>query len=570
MAIVILICEKGLAQNQSTHPTGAAASDNGYVGNQACARCHPAIFESYQHTAMAKASGLAIDTVASGAGASDALTGAEFDHKPSGVHYRIYREGGRAWLSYDRPGDPFLHGKKELLYYIGSGRRGRSYLFETDGFLFESPVNWYANKQTWDMAPAYQSAREVPLNLPAYTSCLHCHVSGMQAPSKGTANRYPTPAFTQNGVSCERCHGPGAAHVEGAHVNGGAIVNPAKLSAARRDEVCMQCHLEGKVAIERAGRHVYEFRPGAALADYIRYFVLAGNQNAGQNAEQNTGLGAVSQVEALAQSGCKKKAGDAMSCISCHNPHQSPAPEERAVYYRGKCLACHGESFAAKHHADHPDCTACHMPSSPSTDVAHTQVTDHRIPRRPQISPQFLQDADEHASLPKLVPFPASQEVDPRDLALAWESLVESGMTAAESQTHKLLAAALKSSPNDPALLAALGYIEQKRGATEDARELYQRALRADSDLIDAATNLGVIEAQKGRPQDAIQLWQDAFARAPDRSGIGMNLARVYCQGEKFDEAKKTVLRVLEFNPDLGSAKKMLAGLNRSPASCRP
>jgi predicted CXXCH cytochrome family protein len=571
LALASLASEKYPAQIQSAKSV-AASGEGGYVGNAACARCHAAIFESYQRTAMAHASGPASDTVA-----SDAVSPVEFDHKPSGVHYRIYREGERAWLSYDRPGngrpgDPSLHGKKELLYYIGSGRRGRSYLFETDGFLFESPVNWYANKQTWDMAPAYQSAKEIPLNLPAYTSCLHCHVSGMQPPLKGTANRYPTPAFTHNGVSCERCHGPGAAHINAAaHVNagvqvsGGAIVNPAKLSAARRDEVCMQCHLEGKVAIERAGRHVYEFRPGATLADYIRYFVVAGGPKG-----QGAGLGAVSQVEALAQSGCKKKAGDAMWCVSCHDPHRSPAPEERVAYYRGKCLACHGESFAAKHHVDRPDCTACHMPSSASTDVAHTQVTDHRIPKRPQISPQFLQDADERGSPPQLVPFPISQEVDPRDLALAWESLVEGGMTAAEPQTQKLLAAALKESPNDPALLAALGYIEQKHGATENARELYQRALRADPDLIDAATNLGVIEAQKGHLQDAVKLWQDAFQRAPDRSSIGMNIARAYCQAEKYDEARKTVVRVLEFNPDLESAKTILQGLSATPASCRP
>ena len=165
------------------------ASQNGYVGNEACARCHAAIYESYQRTAMAHASGRAID----------ALTPAEFTHKESGVHYRIYAEAGRAWLSFDRPstdrpgmdrpssdrisvdpsGDSEVQGKRELLYFIGSGRRGRTYLFETDGFLFESPVNWYANKQMWDMAPAYQSAREIPLNLPAYTSCLHRHVSGM-------------------------------------------------------------------------------------------------------------------------------------------------------------------------------------------------------------------------------------------------------------------------------------------------------------------------------------------------------------------------------------------------------
>jgi len=551
LLLVVLFVSGSDAQNMEPLRTPAAPSRvvdrNGYVGNQACARCHPAIYESYQKTAMAHASGPA----------TDALTPAEFTHKESGIHYRLYEENGRAWLSFDRLGDLQVRGKRELLYYVGSGRRGRSYLFETAGFLFESPVNWYANKQVWDMAPAYQTAREMPLNLPAYTSCLHCHVSEMQAPAKGTDNRYPDPPFLHDGVSCERCHGPA-----GSHANGGAIVNPAKLVPARRDEVCMQCHLEGKVAIERPGRHAYEFRPGDELSDYVRYFVLLGSQS--------PSLGAVSQVEALAQSRCKKESGDAMSCISCHDPHRSPAPAERVAYYRGKCLACHGLPFAAKHHSDQPDCLTCHMPASASSDVAHTQVTDHRIRRQPQIDPRLLQDAD--SSVPRLVPFPATRktesESDLRDLALAWESLVESGMTVAETQAQSLLSRALKQSPKDPPLLSALGYIEQKHGATENARALYQKALAIDPDLVDAATNLAVIEARAGNLGNAISLWQKAFEHAPARSGIGMNLVRAYCSERKADEARSYTLRVLQFNPDLTPAKKMLEYLNQVPSKC--
>jgi hypothetical protein len=526
---------------------GQTAPKDRYVGNELCAQCHSSIYESYQRTAMARASGPAIE----------ALSPAEFAHRPSGVHYRIYTEGGRAWLSFERTGDPSVLGKRQLLYYIGSGRRGRSYLFETDGFLFESPVNWYADAQMWDMTPGYQAAREIPLNLPAYTSCLDCHVSGMQPPVTGTANRYPQPAFTHNGVLCERCHGSGVEHV-----NGGPIVNPIKLKPARRDEVCMQCHLEGKTAIERPGHHLYEFRPDDTLADYVRYFVLVG--------VQGTGLGAVSQVEALLQSACKKKSGDLMSCTSCHDPHQSPTTEDRVAYYRGKCLSCHGATFGARHHGNRPDCTECHMPASRSTDVAHTQVTDHRIPRRPQMSPQLLKDAATQRSALLLVPFPASQKVEPRDLALAWVALVESGMSVGETQERQLLLTAVKQEPDDPALLSALGYLEQKRGATGEARALYRRALALAPESIDPATNLGVVEAQAGHAQEAVRLWQDAFKRAPDRSGIGMNLARVYCQAGKGDEAKAYVLRVLQFNPDLGSAKTMLRELGKSPRNCRP
>jgi predicted CXXCH cytochrome family protein len=550
LSIVVWSAAASAAQNPTAnHVMPAKVSErDASVGNQACAGCHSAIYESYQRTSMAHASGPAID----------GFMPAEFTHKDSGVHYRIYTENGRAWLSFDRPGDPEVRGTRELLYYIGSGRRGLTYLFETDGFLFESPVNWYANKQLWDTAPAYQSAREIPLNLPAYTSCLRCHVSGMQAPAKGTDNRYPEPPFTHNGVACERCHGSARAHV-----NGGAIVNPAKLTPERRDDICMQCHLEGKAAVERPGRHAYEFQPGDALSDYVRYFLLVD--------ATGSGLGAVSQVEAFAQSQCKKKSGDAMSCTSCHDPHRSPSAEERVAFYRGRCLACHGEVFGAKHHTDHPDCTACHMPASPSTDVAHTEVTDHRIPRRKQISLQPLQNPDGASSfsLPHMVSFPdAKTEPDPRDLALAWTSVAENGMSVAEPQARDLLSKAVKQSSDDPALLSALAYAEQRRGSTAHARELYQKALAKDSTLVDAATNLGVIEAQAGDLQGAMQLWQDAFQRTPARSSIGLNIARAYCAAGKFSEARTYTLRVLEFNPDLPSARKLLQFLSRPPASC--
>jgi tetratricopeptide (TPR) repeat protein len=543
---MLLIAPTGRA-GQSASPAPTAPDANGYVGNEACAKCHAAIVESYQRTAMAHASGPA----------SDNFIGGDFLHKRSGVNYRIYTQDGKVWLSFDRPGDPLVRGKRELLYYIGQGRRGRTYLFSLDGFVFESPVNWYTDKHMWDMAPAYSDVREAPMNLPALTSCLDCHVSGIQPPIQGTENRYKMPVFAYSGVTCERCHGPGAAHV-----NGGAIVNPVKLSADRRDAVCMQCHLEGNAAIERPGKHLYQFRPGDDLSDYVRYYVRA---NDGQ-----PGLRAASQFEALAQSVCKKKSGAAMSCMSCHDPHRSPSAEEKVSFYREKCLACHA-ALSTKHHANPLDCTSCHMPANLSTDVAHTAVTDHRIQRRPNTGPA-LEDAMTRpvSTLPRLAPFPDTPEAehDDRDLALAWANMAENGDAAVLKQAEQLLRKAVQESPKDAALLSSFGYVEQRRGAISDARELYQRALAQDPNLLDAATNLGVIEANSGHLGEAVKLWEGAFQRAPGRSSIGMNLARAFCGAEQLDRARDVAMRVLQFNPDLDSAKKVLNGLNGSPAKC--
>lgn len=535
---VILLAIDSVASAQLSAPS--AISANAYVGNEVCARCHASTTDSYSRTNMAHASGPAAEN----------FIPTDFTHAKSGVHYRIYREDGRLWLSFDRPSDPSLHGRRELLYYIGSGHRGLTYLFSTDGFVFESPINWYGKSRIWDMTPAYQDAKEMPLNLPTFTSCLHCHISQMQPPISSTENRYAMPLLTHSGVTCERCHGPG-----GAHANGGPIVNPAKLPPERRDQVCMQCHLEGKVAIERPGRHVYDYRPGDNLSDFIRYYVVEGDAR----------LGAVSQVEAMSQSACKRKSGDRMSCTSCHDPHYSPSATERVSYYRGKCLACHGAAFGARHHSDQPDCTLCHMPASQSTDVAHTQVTDHRIPRRLEVSPQLLQDAGPRATTLRLVPFPSTVEAqaDTRDLALAWQSLAERGVDQAGREAESLLRSALNQSPNDSALLSALGYIEQKRGHNERALELYKKALAADPDSFDVLNNLGVIQAQAGHGQEAVKLWQDAFRRAPGRSSIGLNIARAFCEAGQLNQARSYVLRVLEFNPDDRRGQKLLKNMNK-------
>ena len=539
------------AANDKAQPNSVSSADtSGYVGNQSCGQCHASIYQSYSLTAHAHASGPASENLVSG----------EFTHQSSQVKYRVYSESGKVWMSFERPGDPLVEGRRELLYYIGQGRRGTTYLFSVDGFYFETPINLYTGRHVWDMAPAYGDAREIPMNLPALTSCMDCHVSGIRPPIDGTENRYAMPVFLHAGVTCERCHGPAESHVKSGN---GTIVNPAKLAPDRRDQVCMQCHLEGNAAIERPGKHLYQYRPGDDLSDYVRYYVLTDSGK--------PGLRAASQFEELSQSTCKRKSGDKMSCTSCHDPHRTVPPDERVAFYRAKCLACHGVQFGEKHHSNQPDCTQCHMPAASSTDVAHTAVTDHRIPRKPTSGPG-LENATS-SSMPQLVTFPyakAGTDHDIRDLALAWQSIVDSGMTMAEPEAERLLKQSAIQFPDDPAVLAALGYVEQEQGANEKARELYRKALAYDPTLIDAATNLGVLEARSGHLVEAVRLWQDAFRRAPGRSNIGMNLAHAFCATGQFNDARAYTMRVLQFNPDLGSAKALLKHLSADPPKCSP
>jgi tetratricopeptide (TPR) repeat protein len=542
----------------------ASAEAPAFTGSAACAKCHAKIFESYASTAMARASGPATQNFSSG----------EFQHATSGVHYRVYLEDGDAWLSFDRDGKNELHGKRKLLYFIGSGHRGKTFLFAEDNFMFESPINFYsqAPNGVWDMAPAYQNAREMPLNLPAASSCLTCHTSNAQAPIAGTENKYDSPLFAHAGITCERCHGAGAAHARqmqsqssGPAKKDVSIVNPDKLSPARRDAVCMQCHLEGNAAVEQPGRHLYQFQPGDDISDFVRYFVLTG--------EDKESVRAVSQFEALAQSKCKRVTGDAMTCTTCHDPHSAPQPTEKIAFYRGKCLACHGGPFGAKHHVEQPDCAQCHMPRVTTLDVAHTQASDHRILRVPVMPLQSVGSPYDPGNVPpadpKLMRFPAGQAEDsPRDVALAWVVLAGNGSKFASAQAEKFLPEALAKSPEDPAILAAQAYHEQRNGQLDKAREHYEHALRIDPLSIDAASNFAVIEANAGHLDRAIALWKSAFEHAPARSGVGLNLARALCLSGHGERSPAVVSRALEFNPDLAAGRSMLKQLQSGAAKC--
>ena len=283
------------------------------VGNQACRPCHQAIYDSYARTAMARTSGAA----------SIGLEGA-FQHSSSGVSYRVLRDGQHPRLTYeraeraDRTDRTALQGTHAPKYFLGSNTRGRTFLFEIDGFLYQSPINYYAGKKAWEMSPGFAQAREMPLR-PVDATCLFCHASRVQPTRPGTVHGFGEPAFLQDGVGCERCHGAGSEHVR---ANGRvAMVNPARLTGERRDSVCMQCHLEGEARIARAGRSQEDYRPGDRLSEFITIFVRE------DDARQRRA--AVSHVESLAVSRCRIASGDALSCLTCHDPHVQPARARR-------------------------------------------------------------------------------------------------------------------------------------------------------------------------------------------------------------------------------------------------
>jgi predicted CXXCH cytochrome family protein len=534
-AAITLVWVPCFAPLQGQAVTSIAAADP----NASCAPCHRAVYERYRKTPMANASGIA----------AQGFIPADLEHGPSGVHYKISEEADRVWLDYERddPARP-LHGRVELRYFIGSGRRGRTFLFEREGYWFEAPINWYSKKQVWDMAPNYLDAREMPLTMPVDPGCLHCHTSGAVSSLPDARNHYAGQPFTEAGITCVACHGDSSAHL----ASGGKtrMLNIDQLEAVRRDSVCLNCHLEGQAAVDKFGKQIENFAPGENLFDYTLFFTY--------KSETGSGGRATSQYEALLKSACMRQSGGKLTCTTCHDPHGSPAPEERVAFYRQRCLQCHAP-LAQQHHEENPDCTACHMARPPSNDIAHEQVTDHWIRKR------VNQDRLPLATTGELVAV-GPVAADHRDLALAYAQMAERGDQAAGPIAIQLLRKVEQhaaTADQDHELHAQLGFLEQLNGQTEIAAGEYRKALAADPYDSLAAGDLALIQVRQHHPAEAVRLWSDVLAHNPAEVRAAMNLAIVECAQEEPEAALATLDRILLFAQDDAQAR-LFAGQIRS------
>jgi tetratricopeptide (TPR) repeat protein len=493
------------------------------VADAACSSCHRAVVAKYLTTPMANASG----------SAEEKLIPGTLLHKASGVRYRVSMQDGKAELSYEVP-QTTGSGKLPLNYFLGSGHLGTTYLYEVDHFLFESPVAWYADAGGYDMKPGLAEMTHMPPALPMQSGCLRCHMSAVQHSDVGTINHYSGLPFQHGGITCEACHGNAKQHLNSR--GKGAIVNPAKLDAARRDSVCISCHLEGDVSVERAGRSAVNYVPGDSISDYLAFFVYAENSLTARG---------VSEVEQLQQSTCKRVSGDRMSCSSCHDPHSRPAPAERVSFYRAKCLACHAQpEFATTHHPENQDCTSCHMRHTGAENIPHVAWTDHRILRVPAESPAT--GAKDGTTLTPVLS-PSSTE---RDLAMAYYKAFLEGNGSVEEKAFTLLSRMRGGIAADREALDAFGTLSAQRGESQLAEVAFQQVLTMEPRDLTALSNLGTLRAKQGRLTEAIALLKPAFEANRDIAGLAMNLARVQCMAGNGAAARATLNAALVYSPE--------------------
>jgi tetratricopeptide (TPR) repeat protein len=346
----------GASAYRKEHPLQFEPSP--YVGSERCAGCHPANYRAQLRSRHAKTFHRPGEMALLELPAKPIA-----DPSDNTVVHTINRESPTQLRA-----TAVIDGKTTFAiadYLLGSGDRGLT-LVGTDGTgqAREFRLSRYNDGSGWDRTtgqPRGPSNRADYLGTPqtakAVRLCLGCHTTNFRA-----ARDREGPAAADHAIGCERCHGPGGNHLKAADAEWSdlAIAQPRLASGAEVVRLCGECHTPRNFNLSRSDPNALRF-----------------------------------QAATLTWSRCYTESRAALSCVTCHNPHDDA--QKSKAFYESKCLACHSSNPPKPAHDGTRtvalaaeikriccpidparDCVECHMPVVKDV-VPHTPFTDHQI-----------------------------------------------------------------------------------------------------------------------------------------------------------------------------------------------
>jgi DmsE family decaheme c-type cytochrome len=214
--------------------------------------------------------------------------------------------------------------------------------------------------------PARAADPALPTGYAGSEACQVCHEDIYNAFTKSPHHRVDMDAKRGwQGRACESCHGAAQKHTEGPSADN--IQNPASLTPAAADRICLNCHLNQPTQIGRlASSHAKN-----QISCTTCHKVHASEPLVPRKAAAINKLCGSCHLNVWAQFQRPfhhKLPEEAMTCVDCHNPHGSIrfAMLQSFAGNEPGCFACHGDKrgpFTFEHApVRFEGCQACHEP----------------------------------------------------------------------------------------------------------------------------------------------------------------------------------------------------------------
>ena len=317
-----------------------------YVGSAACEKCHRDIYTRWSKSRMANV-------------------------------VRDPRQHPEAIIPNFSQPNPLLTFSKNDIAFVYGGRWKQRYFTKIGDDYFPQAAQWDVTHSVWKRyfvpnsadwwAPLYPPDN---FKRPTGPLCDGCHSVNYDIATK---------TVSEWNVGCEKCHGPGSAHID--HPVRDTILNPARFDYVHANDTCIQCHSQGRPLKNPIDGKYYDwpvgFHVGLNLSDFWRLeehklgettFTHFADRTAHKNRMQGNDF-----VQSLMYA-------RGVTCFSCHDSHGTDNPG--IVRERGNalCLTCHGpntqngpHAASIEQHTHHArdstgsECISCHMPKIAET-----------------------------------------------------------------------------------------------------------------------------------------------------------------------------------------------------------
>jgi predicted CXXCH cytochrome family protein len=326
-----------------------------YVGSAACQSCHSEVFERWKKTRMAN---VVLDP-------------------------KVHPEAIIPDLS--KPNPLVTFNKDDIAFVYGSKWKQR-YFKKVGEDYFPLPAQWDVTHHIWRKyfvpndadwwVPFYPADN---MQRPTGPLCDGCHSVNYDIETK-------TP--TEWNVGCERCHGPGSAHI--ANPVPETIVNPARLDFVHANDTCIQCHSQWRPLKSPVEGKTYDWPVGFHVGLNLNDFWMLEDHKLGETTFTHFADGTAHKNRMQGNDFVTSLMyARGVTCFSCHDPHGS---ENDAILRKpgsSVCLTCHGlntqngpHAATIEEHTHHragspgSECVACHMPKIEQT-IADVNVASH-------------------------------------------------------------------------------------------------------------------------------------------------------------------------------------------------